>query len=388
MVYFDNNATTRVFDSVADLMRIYLTECYANAASPISQFTGVSGTVATEKRRLCEMLGIEGAEQLIITSGATESNNLALFGAINANRRRRHVVVSAIEHPSVLEVANALREDGYTISVLSARKNGVVDIEELRRVLSADTALVSVMMVNNETGVIQPISAVARMVKDFDSSIIVHSDATQAVGKMPISMSVEFDDVDLLSFSAHKFHGPKGVGGLFVRDRSNLSPIFFGGSQQYGMRPGTENTAGIIGMVAALAIVLERAPSLSTVRGFRDQLEEAILSRRPDALVLGKEAARLPTTLNVCIPGVNADDLVDKMATRGIAISTGAACSQGVQRPSHVASALGLSHENAKNCIRISLSIESTQTEVNTFLKEWDELTMRSEAQNLNEVNT
>jgi cysteine desulfurase len=369
MIYFDNNSTTRVLEDVVDAMRPFLTERFANPASAIAQFAGIQQKIQIEKARLCKALRAEGAHQFVITSGATESNNLALLGAARASRDRRHLIVSTIEHPSVLEVCERLRFDGYRISMLPVSPEGTVDVTALDGMLSADTLLVSVMLANNETGVIQPVRSVARAVKRRDSLVLIHTDATQAVGKLPIDLSGDLAEVDLLSLSAHKFHGPKGTGALFVRDTGILAPILHGGSQQNGLRAGTENPAGLVGMVTALTTLLADAQGFAHVARLRDRLEVGILAACPGAIVLGATANRLPTTLNICLPDLDGEEFVDRMAARDIAISSGSACSYGARKPPYVALAHGLSYEQAKGCIRLSLSIESTELEVDLFLR-------------------
>jgi cysteine desulfurase len=230
------------------------------------------------------------------------------------------------------------------------------------------------MMANNETGILQPLKALAGAVKRHDSSILIHTDATQAVGKIPIDLSGDLVDVDLLSLSAHKFHGPKGTGALFVRDSDILAPILFGGGQQLGLRSGTENPAGVVGMVTALTTLLDASSQMTRVTHLRIRLESGILATCPRAFVLGAQVSRLPTTVNVCLPGIDAEDFVDRMALKSIAISSGSACSYGASRPSHVALAHGLSYEDAKSCVRLSLSIESTEQEVGLFLHVFAEL--------------
>jgi cysteine desulfurase len=323
---------------------------------------------------LCKALGADDADQFVITSGATESNNLALLGAARANPQRRQIIVSSIEHPSIMEVCELLRAEGYRISMLPVSAVGVVNQNALADLVSVDTLLVSVMLANNETGVIQPLGAVARFVKQSDPAILLHTDATQAVGKIPIDLSGELADVDLLSLSAHKFHGPKGTGALFVRDSDVLAPILYGGGQQKGLRAGTENPAGVVGMVTALMALLASSEAVANVEGLRDRLENGILSVCSGAFVLGASADRLPTTANICLPGVDAEEFVDRMAARNIAISAGSACSYGARKPSYVALAQGLSYEQAKNCIRLSLSIESTEQEVDLFLQAFADL--------------
>jgi len=373
MVYFDNNSTTRVFESTIEAMRPFLIRDFANPASAIAQFGDVARAVGGQKSILARSLRADDASQFVITSGATESNNLALFGAARANPSRRHLVISSIEHPSVIEVADFLKSDGYRLDILPVSPNGIVQESELSRVLCRDTLLVSVMLANNETGVIQPLRTLADTVKKYDPGILVHTDATQALGKIPVDLSGELEDIDLLSLSAHKFHGPKGTGALFVRDAESIAPILYGGGQQNGLRPGTENPAALVGMIAALSTILASSAELLEVARLRDRLESGILALYPGAYVLGACVARLPTTSNVCLPGIEAEDFVDRLAARGIAISAGSACSYGARKPSYVALAHGMAYEQAKSCVRLSLSIESTQQEVDLCLNAFGE---------------
>ena len=228
MIYLDNNSTTRVFESTVDAMLPFLTQQFANPASALAHVNGINRRLQVEKNRLAKLMGGDSGDQFIITSGATESNNLALTGAARANRTRRHLVVSTIEHPSVLETCEQLGAEGLQITRVPVDGLGVVEVSALLRALTSETLLVSVMLANNETGVIQPVQVLAEAVKRCDPAILVHTDATQAVGKIPIDLSTLHSDVDLLSLSAHKFHGPKGTGALFVRDSELLAPLVHG----------------------------------------------------------------------------------------------------------------------------------------------------------------
>lgn len=380
MIYFDNNSTTRVFESTVEAMLPYLTQQFANPASALGHMNGITRTLHLEKNRLAKALGADNGDQFIVTSGATESNNLALGGAARANRARRHIVVSAIEHPSILETCEQLRKDGFRITHVPVDGQGIVDADALVNALSPETLLVSVMLANNETGVIQPVGAIADAVKKHDPLILVHTDATQAVGKIAVDLSGPLGEVDLLSLSAHKFHGPKGTGALFVRDAELLAPLLHGGGQQHGLRAGTENPAAVVGMVVALTGLLDKSRDFAEVARRRTDLESRITGSHTGAFVLGEVTERLPNTLNVCLPGIDAEDLVDRMATAGIAISAGSACSYGARKPSYVALAHGLSYEQAKSCVRVSLSVESTDQEVDSFLQVLTELVNASVA--------
>lgn len=374
MIYFDNNSTTRVFESTVEAMVPYLTQHFANPASAVAHVNGVRHVLHTQKSELARALGADSGDQFIVTSGATESNNLALAGAARAKRARRHIVVSAVEHPSILETCEQLGKEGYRITLVPVDEQGVVDADALMNALSPETLLVSVMLANNETGVIQPVSVIADIVKKHDPVILVHTDATQAVGKMAVDLSGALGDVDLLSLSAHKFHGPKGTGALFVRDPGLVAPLLHGGGQQQGLRAGTENPAGVVGMVAALTDLLGRSRGFADVARLRSELESRMIDAHRGAFVLGAKAERLPNTINVCLVGVDAEDFVDRMAAANVAISAGSACSYGARKPSYVALAHGLTYEEAKSCVRLSLSAESTQQEVDIFLQAFSEI--------------
>jgi cysteine desulfurase len=380
MIYFDNNSTTRVFEGTVEAMVPYMTQQFANPASAVAHVNGVTRVLQTQKSDLARALGADNGDQFIVTSGATESNNLALAGAARANRVRRHIVVSAVEHPSILETCEQLRTEGYRITQVSVDREGIVDVGALINVLSPETLMVSVMLANNETGVIQPVGGIADAVKKHDPLILVHTDATQAVGKIPVDLSGVLGDVDLLSLSAHKFHGPKGTGALFVRDSDLVAPLLHGGGQQQGLRAGTENPAGVVGMVAALKDLLARSLGFADVARLRSRLESRMITAYPGAFVLGAKAERLPNTVNICLDGVDAEDLVDRMAAANVAISAGSACAYGARKPSYVALAHGLSYEQAKNCVRVSLSVESTDREVDGFIQVLTELVTPSVA--------
>lgn len=372
MLYFDNNATTRVIDEVVEVMAPFLTKHFANPASAIGEFDGASNAIVRAKSSIARLLGAEDWRQIIATSGATESNNLALLGAARANPARRHIITSAIEHPSVRETLAYLATAGYDVTTLPVSKSGLIEPEQVAACLRRDTLLVSLMLANNETGVIQPLEALSNLVKGQSRETLVHTDATQAVGKIGIDLDGSLAGVDLLSFSGHKFHGPKGVGGLFVREAGQVSPLFFGGGQQAGLRPGTENPATLLGMARALEILQLDQSSPKRVKRLRDLLEKEITTIAPTgSFVLGGGAPRLPNTSNLCLRGMRGSEVVDVLAAAGVAISTGSACSHGADKPSHVALAMGLGHDEALGCIRLSLSFETTEADVQKLIAEF-----------------
>jgi cysteine desulfurase len=369
MIYLDNNATTRVPEPVAEAMQPYLGVQFANPASAIGEFAGISRAVASAKSIVGRFLGLPDGNGIVVTSGATEANNLALLGAAQANPSRRHLIVSSVEHPSVLEVARHLESTGYRLTILPVSPDGLIDAEQLAREISQYTLLVSIMLANNETGVIQPVKALVERAKACDPEVLFHTDATQAVGRIPVDLTDELAAVDLLSLSAHKFHGPKGVGALFVRDADRIAPIMFGGGQQAGLRSGTENPAGVVGMAAAVSPPTFSSGNSARVQSLRDQFEVRLRELFPAAIVLGAGTPRLPNTSFFCLTGISAGEVIDHMAANGIAVSTGSACMHGAQSPSYVAMAMGLDHRQAQGCIRISLSQETTATEIHAFLE-------------------
>jgi cysteine desulfurase len=368
MIYLDNNATTRVLDSVVKAMLPYFTENFANPASAYGQFSGSAQHVAGARAELASLLDADSGDQMVVTSGATEANNLALLGSARAAPDRRHIVISAIEHPSVMETARFLASIGYDLTILPVSRSGVVLIEDLRSQLREDTLFVSIMLANNETGAVQPIAEASALVKEFDPEILFHTDATQAVGKIPVFLNTDLTSVDLLSLSAHKFHGPKGVGSLFVRNSDSISRIIHGGGQQDGLRSGTENPALLIGMVTALRNADENFARYAEIEELRDRIQTEFAALWPRSYTLSFNSPRLPNTLNQCMLGVDGDELVDRLAARGIAIATGSACSHGATKPSYVVEAMGVRHNEAKCCIRISLSLESSDRDIDVLI--------------------
>lgn len=362
-IYLDNNATTPIHPEVAAAMQ----ECHGSGlANPASQHSaGRRARKILEEARdeIAEILGArtEGmsADRLIFTSGGTESNNLALRGLVTAVPGR--VVVSAIEHPSVRGAADYLANAGFDIATLSVDARGVVLLDELSGLLTPATQLVSVMLANNETGVLQPVEQIARICQD--RSVRVHTDAVQAVGKIPVHFQAL--GVDALTFSAHKFHGPVGIGGLLIRHGLQLQPMLFGGFQQAGFRPGTEPVALVVGMLKALQIWrAEGNERQRRMEELRDTLENLLRDGCPEMVVNGHNAARVPHTLNVAFPGLDRQAFVMALDMAGLACSSGSACASGSSEPSPVLQAMGLPSEVVESSIRLSLSAFTTTAEV------------------------
>jgi cysteine desulfurase len=358
-VYLDHHATTPLDPRALDAMLPYLTERFGNPHSAQHAY-GWAAEEAVERART-EMAALIGAlpEEIVFTSGATEANNLAIRGAAASAGERRHVITCVAEHPCVLETCRALRREGHEVTELPVARNGLIELARLSVVLRPHTALVSIMAANHEIGVLQPLAEIAALCRE--RGILVHSDAAQAAGRLPLDVASL--GVDLMSLSAHKLYGPKGIGALYVRRGVRLVPMFAGGGQERGLRPGTLPTPLCVGFGHACAFARqESASEVARVRDLRDRLYEGLRAAFPDILLNGACAPRLPNNLNVCLPGVDAEDLLAELPE--LALATGAACASAAQEPSPVLRALGLSDEAIQASIRISLGRTTTATEI------------------------
>jgi len=364
-VYFDHNATTPVDPAVLEAMLPFFSEEFGNASSIHS--TGQRARAAVERAReqVAALIGARPAE-VTFTSGGTESDNLAICGIVAAaSGERKHVITSAIEHSAVLNTCQALEQHGVAVTYVPVGRDGVVDPEHVRRALRPETVLITVMHANNELGTVQPIAEIGRIAAEVD--VYFHTDAVQSAGKVPIN--VEQLGVDLLSISAHKLYGPKGVGALYVRKGTRVRPILFGGHHERDRRPGTENVAGIVGLGAAAKIAGEHLGDESArIAGLRDRLEAGLLERVPQARANGSRAHRTPNTANITFSFVDGESLVIALDLNGIACSTGAACSSGAVEPSHVLTAIGLPPEEARASLRFSLGRANTAEDVDFAL--------------------
>jgi len=365
-IYFDHNATTPIVPEVLTAMMPYLTEEFGNASS-IHAF-GQSAREAVEQARssVATLLGSRAAD-IMFTSGGTESNNHAILGAVAAaSGKNKHVITSSIEHVAVLDTCRALAKSGIDLTILPVDREGLVNPEDVQRAICPETVLITLMLANNETGAIEPIEEIGKIAAE--KGIVFHTDAVQAAGKIPID--VENLAVDLLSISAHKFCGPKGVGALFIRKGTQLAPLLYGGHSERDRRPGTEDVAAIAGMgkAAELARLTKRAES-ERLRGLRDRLELGPLERVSHSWVNGARAARVPNTSNLTFPFIEGEAMVIALDLKGIACSTGAACSSGAVEPSHVLMALGLAPEDARATLRLSLGHQTTDEEIDFALE-------------------
>jgi cysteine desulfurase len=358
-VYLDHHATTPLDPRVLNAMLPYFTERFGNPHSAQHAY-GWDAERAVERAR-AQVAGLIGAlpEEIVFTSGATEANNLAIRGVAARAGDRRHVVSCATEHPCVLETCRAMRQGGFELSELPVQPDGLLDLDRLSAALRPRTDLVSIMTANHEIGVVQPIAEIARLCHERD--VFLHTDAAQAAGRIPLDVTAL--GVDLLSLSAHKLYGPKGIGALYVRRGLRLAPLLAGGSQERGLRPGTLPTPLCIGFGTACALAqAELAAEAARVRALRDRLYDGLRQALPEIRLNGAAERRLPNNLNLCLPGVDAQDLLAGLPE--LALSTGAACASATQGPSPVLRALGLSDEDIQGSIRIGLGRTSSAAEV------------------------
>lgn len=344
MVYLDYAATSPVYPAVLDVMDAVSRENYANPSSLYYIGYLAKKTLQESRRVLASSIGSE-TDEIVFTSGGTEGNNLALFGVLRAARQKKHLIVGSTEHHSVLAAAKALSPEGVTLSVLPCSVDGVYDPDQLKKMLRPDTALVSLHIANNETGVLQPIDEIGAITRE--RRIPLHCDAVAAYGHIPLD--VRALKIDLMTASAHKTGGPRGVGFLYVRNEISLSPLFFGGSQERALRPGTENLSAIAGF--AKAVELSPPPASAEVR---DRLQTLLLERFPASRINGGRVPRLPHILSISLPGVASERLLPLLSSAGIYCSARAACAGGERIPSHVLLAMGLSATEAGETLRFS----------------------------------
>jgi cysteine desulfurase len=351
-IYLDNNATTQPDDAVIEATAAAMRAPFGNASSIHTFGQEARAAVESARRSLADLLGADTRE-IVFTSGGTESDNAAIAGVFRSGYRAgNHIVTTRIEHPAVLQTCRSLEAAGAEVTYLPVDASGRVDPEAVASALTERTVLVSVMLANNETGVIQPIREIADVVRA--RGIVLHTDGVQGVGKIPVDVGVL--DVDLLSLSAHKFHGPKGVGALYVRKGTKLVPFMAGGSHERKRRAGTENVPGIVGLGVAARLAREHLPDMARVAAARDRLEQRLLGELPGVKVNGDAGFRLPNTTNLSFQGVEGEAAVIALDLQGVAVSTGSACSSGSLEPSHVLMAMGLRPEVVQGSLRFTFS--------------------------------
>lgn len=364
-VYLDNNATTQVAPEVLEAMQPYFSQLYGNPSS-MHSFGGQVGRKIREARE--QVAGLLGAtaEEIIFTSCGTESDNAAVRSALQAYPDRRHIVTSRVEHPAIRSLVSFLKTQGYRVTEIPVDSMGRLDMERYEQSLTSDTAIVSLMWANNETGVLFPVEKAAAMARSRD--IPFHTDAVQAVGKISIDMGQSV--IDMLSLSGHKLHAPKGIGALYVRKGTKFSPFLIGGHQEKGRRGGTENTASIIGLGKACELAFDKMQEENTrVKRLRDKLESGLLQSIPNSRVNGDRDNRLPNTLNISFEFVEGEAILLLLDEFNICASSGSACTSGSLQPSHVLRAMGVPFTMAHGSIRFSLSIYNSEEEIDFVLE-------------------
>ncbi len=357
-VYFDNNATTPLLPEVRAAMEPYFSEHFGNASSIHHHGQETRSAVEHARESVAKLFGCRASE-VVFTSGGTEADNLGIFGVVAAGD---HVITSTIEHHAVLFSAQRLEEIGCEVTYIPVDSEGLVDPEDVRRALRPNTKLISIMMANNETGVVQPVEAIGKVAAEV--GVYFHTDAVQAAAKIPLDVSRI--GCHLLSISGHKFHAPQGIGALYVRKGTRLQPLFYGGRHERQRRAGTENVAGIMGLGKAAEIALAGLANgeVEKMAALRDRLESAVLATTEASGVNSGSAPRVPNTTNIYFDHIEGEALIIALDLKGLAVSTGAACSSGATEPSHVLTAMNLSPDRARASIRFSLGKQNTQEEV------------------------
>lgn len=376
-IYLDHNATTPVEPTVLEAMLPFLSAEYGNASSIHTFGQRARAAVETAREQVAALINAR-PQEIVFTSGGTESDNHAIFGILGASGAGRspalsltsrppaHLVTSAIEHEAVLNTCQALEKQGVGVTYLNVSRDGLIDLEQLREAIRPQTALITVMHANNELGTIQPLEAIGRLAAEHD--VHFHTDAVQSTAKVLID--VQALQLDLLSLSAHKLYGPKGIGAIYIKGGTRLQQFLYGGHHQRGFRPGTENVAGIVGLGKAAELArTSLAEDAGRISALRDKLEQGLLARIPDSRANGAAAPRTPNTSNITFSGIEGEALVIALDLKGLACSTGAACSSGAVEPSHVLTAIGLPAAEARATVRFSLGRHTAAAEIDTALE-------------------
>lgn len=374
MIYLDNNATTQIAPEVLNAMMPYLTTEWGNPSSSYKFGSKLKAVIAKARGQVAELIGAYPSE-IFFTSCATESNNAAIHAALKANPLKRHIITSVVEHSSVLNYCRALEADGYKVTYLPVDSDGLLHLTDLEKAINEETAVVSLMWANNETGVLFPVDEIQEMCRS--KNVLYHCDAVQAVGKIPIHL--KSSHINYLSISGHKFHAPKGVGALFVRKKSPFAPFIHGGHQERGLRGGTENVALIVGIGAAAELARKALPAYNKkVRPLRDLLENEILNNIANTELNGHKIKRLSNTTNISFQGIEAEALLILLDQSGICASSGSACLADSNEPSHVINAMKPSAHSSRHMIRFSLDDKITEQAINkaiaSIISETDKL--------------
>ena len=366
-IYFDNAATTIVRDEVFTAMEPFLKEAYGNPSSLYKIARDAKNAIEKAREQVAAAIGA-GSDEIFFTGSGTEADNWAIMSAALAHRSKgNHIITSSIEHHAVLHTCEYLEKHGFEVTYLPVDEFGIISIYDLEKAIKPETILISIMYANNEIGTIQPIAEIGRITRA--RGILFHTDAVQAIGHLPVD--VKADNIDLLALSAHKVHGPKGVGALYVRKGVNLPAFIHGGAQERGRRAGTENVAGIVGLGAALSLAhSEMDEKIEKIRTLRDKIIDEILERVPNSRLNGHREKRLPGNASISFDFVEGESILLMLDMRGIAASSGSACTSGALNPSHVLMALGLPHEKAHGSVRISVGRYNTEEEADRLIAE------------------
>jgi cysteine desulfurase len=367
-IYLDHNATTAVEPAVVDAMLPYFSSEFGNASSIHTFGQRARAAVETAREQVAALVNAR-AQEIVFTSGGTESDNHAIFGVAQALlpvRPGTHIITTAIEHEAVLNACQALEKRGVAVTYLPVDREGLIKLGDLSGAILPETILITVMHANNELGVVQPLAEIGRIAAEAD--VYFHTDAVQSAGKIPVDIKAL--QLDLLSISGHKFYAPKGVGALFIKSGTRLRQLLYGGHHQRGFRPGTENVAGIVGLGKAAELArLSLEKDSARISRLRHTLEQGILARVPDSHVNSAKSPRTPNTSNILFPGIEGEALVIALDLKGLACSTGAACSSGAVEPSHVLTAIGLPTTEARASVRFSLGRHTAESEIAAALE-------------------
>lgn len=378
-VYLDHSATTPVRKEVADVVYTYLTTYFGNPSSIHSYGREAKKALEIAREQVADLIGAK-PEEIIFTSGGTEADNLAIIGAAFANQKKgKHLITSAIEHHAVLDCFKYLEKQGFNVTYIPVDENGLVNSKDVANAITDQTILISIMHVNNEVGTIQPIKEIVEIAKSKNKNIIVHTDGVQSVGKIPVD--VNDLNVDLLTVSSHKIYGPKGVGCLYVRKGTKIEPRYFGGGQERKRRPGTENLPGIVGFGKAAELAKqELEQEMKKLTELRDMLINGIIERIPDVKLNGDPTKRIPGNVNVSIRYIEGEALLLSLDMKGIAASSGSACTSGSLDPSHVLLAMGIPHEIAHGSLRMTLGRDNTKEDIQYVLDTLPEIVKKLRA--------
>ncbi len=372
MIYFDNNATTQIAPEVFETMKPFLTEFYGNPSSAYSFGRESKKAIEDSREKVADLLGAKNADEIVFTSGGTESDNWAIFGTLEANRDKTHIITTRVEHEAVRKVCEKLEQNGFEITWLNVDENGFLDLDELKNELRAETALVSVMLANNETGILFPVGEIGEIVK-ANSDAVFHVDGVNAVGK--IAVDLKKTEIDLFSISGHKFHAPKGIGALYIKENVEIPALKIGGGQENGRRAGTQAVHQIAGIGAAAKLVKNLEP-MTKIFDLRNKLENEILEKFPNSRINGtpNTEKRLPNTSNISFSNLNGETILAKLNNLGICVSTGSACNAENFTISPVLQAMEIPYSQATGAIRFSLGRYNTEEEVDFVLEKMPQI--------------